>query len=990
MAAMTPKMFIHRYVAAAIAVAIVAIPSRPVAQVSVPAPERICDPQFEDCRQPILDLINNESLGIDVGSWYMTDARYVNALIARFDVGVPVRILVDTRANPTYPQNATSLATLANHVRPSDGARIPMREKFGEDVLHWKMMLFHGQNMVNFSKGNFEPFAYVATVPNSNYEDEAVYFTNDDRITNSFRRRFDDRWIDTSVFRNYANINGPLTRKYPLYSIDPAMSFSADYEDFTARWIARMDAENVGVDAIVFRVMEDRAADAVIRTVARHVPVRIIGEPQEYRNTKRLPDSKQIDRMYMGGAQIKFRQHQGLTHEALILLRGLNETVFGSANWTLASAVYQDEHNIFVDPTFGKPWFFQWFSNQFINKWNNTTNFAPFQPLPPDPPIYSAPTNGATVTGTSVTLTWDGGPWSWFYDVYFGTTSNPPLFAGNFRPSQDPDANGTLERYTINNLQPGTTYFWKIVDRTWAQQTAQKTTDAVWTFTTSGTGGTSGNLPFGGTPWPIPGKIEAENFDEGGQFVGYSDTSPGNTYGAYRSTDVDIETTSDSDGAFDVAKTKTGEWLKYTVNVTAAGTYPLTLRVANAGSGATVHVEVDGTDRTGAISIPNTGSWTTWQTTPPVNIALTAGAHTLRLAFDAQSSAGGVGNFNWLQIGAGSQPPPPPPPSGSTPYRGTPAAIPGTFEAENFDDGGQGVAYNDTSSGNVYGAYRSTDVDIETTGDSSGAYDVAKVKAGEWLKYTVNVTASGTYPLTIRVANVGTGGRFHVEVDGTDRTGPINVPDTGGWQTWTNLPGPSISLTAGTHVLRVYFDAVGSGGGGGNYNWFRLGSGSVTTAENIPFGGAAASLPGTVQVENFDEGGQNVAYNDTSSGNVYGAYRSTDVDIEATADTGGGYDVAKVKAGEWLEFTVNVTASGTYPLNLRVANVGTGASLHFEVDGVDRTGPIPVGDTGGWQTWTTMPAPSLPLTAGSHTIRVEFDAVGAGGGAGNYNWFRVG
>jgi phosphatidylserine/phosphatidylglycerophosphate/cardiolipin synthase-like enzyme len=641
---MTQKTFTRRPIVAAFAFAILAVPINAAAQVQVPPPERICDAQFEDCRQPILNLINNENLGIDVGFWYMTDARYVNALIDRFKAGVPVRVLMDSRANATYPQNATTLSTLAT-------AGIPMREKFGEDVLHWKMMLFHGQNMVNFSKGNFEPFAYVATTPNSNYEDEAVFFTDDDRITNSFRRRFDDRWVNTSVFRNYANINGPVTRSYPLYSIDPSMSFSADYDDFTARWISRMDLEKVGVDAIVFRVMEDRAADALIRALGRGVPVHLISEPQEYRNAKRIPDAKEIDRIYMAGAQIRMRQHAGLTHEGLILLRGLGETVFGSGNWTVASAVNQDEHNIFVNTAFGKSWFFPWFSNQFLNKWNNTTNFVRFQPLPPDAPVYYGPANGATVSGTTVTLAWDGGPWSWFYDVYFGTTSDPPLYAAKYRPSHDPDAAGNQEIYQINNLQPGTTYFWKIVDRTWAQQTAEKATGAVSSFNTTGTAATGGNVPFGGTPWPIPGKIEAENFDRGGQDVSYFDTTSGNTYGAYRSTNVDIEATSDSGGGYDIAKVKAGEWLKYTVLVTAPATYPLTVRVANVGSGGRFHVEVDGVNKTGSINVPDTGGWQTWTTLSAANISLTAGSHVIRVYFEAVGSGGGAGNYNWFRLG---------------------------------------------------------------------------------------------------------------------------------------------------------------------------------------------------------------------------------------------------------------------------------------------------------------------------------------------------
>jgi len=96
--------------------------------------------------------------------------------------------------------------------------------------------------------------------------------------------------------------------------------------------------------------------------------------------------------------------------------------------------------------------------------------------------------------------------------------------------------------------------------------------------------------------------------------------------------------------------------------------------------------------------------------------------------------------------------------------------------------------------------------------------------AGEWLKYTVNVAATGTYMLETRLANVGTGATFHVEVDGVDRTGPIAVPDTGGWQNWQTVATTGIPLTAGVRVLRVVLDSVASGGGVGNYNWFRLSS----------------------------------------------------------------------------------------------------------------------------------------------------------------------
>ena len=106
-------------------------------------------------------------------------------------------------------------------------------------------------------------------------------------------------------------------------------------------------------------------------------------------------------------------------------------------------------------------------------------------------------------------------------------------------------------------------------------------------------------------------------------------------------------------------------------------------------------------------------------------------------------------------------------------------SVPGTIQAEDFDDGGSGVGYLDTTAGNSGGQYRATDVDIESTSDVGGGYSVGWAFAGEWLAYTVNVATAGTYDLEVRVASAGAGGTFHIEVNGVDRTGPLTVPNTG-------------------------------------------------------------------------------------------------------------------------------------------------------------------------------------------------------------------
>jgi hypothetical protein len=156
---------------------------------------------------------------------------------------------------------------------------------------------------------------------------------------------------------------------------------------------------------------------------------------------------------------------------------------------------------------------------------------------------------------------------------------------------------------------------------------------------------------------------------------------------------------------------------------------------------------------------------------------------------------------------------------GTKPYTGTPVALPGKVEFENYDIGGSGIAYLDTTSGNSGSAYRTDHVDIQATTDGGG-YNVGWVKAGEWLNYTVAIGSAGSYAVDVRVASNGAGGTFHIEVDGANVTGPITVPNTVGWQTWTTLTRTGVSLPAGTHVVRVVMDAVGATGSVGNFNWF--------------------------------------------------------------------------------------------------------------------------------------------------------------------------
>ncbi len=139
---------------------------------------------------------------------------------------------------------------------------------------------------------------------------------------------------------------------------------------------------------------------------------------------------------------------------------------------------------------------------------------------------------------------------------------------------------------------------------------------------------------------------------------------------------------------------------------------------------------------------------------------------------------------------------------GQAPFGGAPAVIPGIVEAENFDEGGPGVAYLDSDSSNNGGQYRPTEeVDIETCADAGGGYDVGWMAAGEWIEYTLEVATPGTYRIDIRVASQNTGGSFHLAFDGDNLTGDITVPVTGDWQNWTTTSATT-DLGSGVTVMR--------------------------------------------------------------------------------------------------------------------------------------------------------------------------------------------
>src|SRR5437660_1184985 len=403
-----------------------------------------------------------------------------------------------------------------------------------------------------------------------------------------------------------------------------------------------------------------------------------------------------------------------------------------------------------------------------------------------DTPAPAVPTGlaASALTATSLTLTWSA------------ATDNVGVTGYRLYRDATLVASAAGTSASLSGLSPSTPYTFTVAALDAAGNASAPSAPLSVTTPALSVTTPAPPAPFSGTPIAIPGTFEAENFDLGGEGIGYHDVTPGNAGGQYRvSEDVDIILSADAlGGGYVVNNFETGEWLAYTVNVAASALYDIEIRASSMFSTSAFHVEIDGVSVTGTITVPNTGSWSAFQWVGKKAVTLAAGKHVLKIVSDQQYF-----NFNSIRVTAARGP-----------YSGTPIALPGSIEAEDFDLGGEGVAYHDNVKGNAGGQYRlNEDVDIIVSTDSAGGgYVVSNFETGEWLAYTINVATSGNYDIELRAATNWDfpNSAYHVEIDGVNVTGSVVLPNTGGWSAFQWVGKKTVSLSAGTHVLKLVSD----------------------------------------------------------------------------------------------------------------------------------------------------------------------------------------
>ena len=151
----------------------------------------------------------------------------------------------------------------------------------------------------------------------------------------------------------------------------------------------------------------------------------------------------------------------------------------------------------------------------------------------------------------------------------------------------------------------------------------------------------------------------------------------------------------------------------------------------------------------------------------------------------------------------------------------------------------------------------------------------------------------------------------------------------------------------------------------------------VLVGKQLPYPGNPIEIPGSFQAAHYDkfEGGlgQRISYSDDSPEN-YGDFR-LDEYVDATTDFAEGAIVGWIATGEWLEYTVDVQDAGYYTMDFRYAcgNGNGGGPFQLESNGEILRSGISVNNSGGWDSWATQSAGSIPLNRGEQVLRLYFE-----------------
>lgn len=266
--------------------------------------------------------------------------------------------------------------------------------------------------------------------------------------------------------------------------------------------------------------------------------------------------------------------------------------------------------------------------------------------------------------------------------------------------------------------------------------------------------------------------IQAEDYNAGGEHYGYhKNPSEGGMKQEIQN------------GVTYLKGMKSGEWVRYSINVREAGRYGITCRMFQKRLGGKFRIAINGVYKTGEISL--SGSVGVWNETFVYPVELEAGEQYI----DFRIKGGDI-DMDWIKFGVGH------------------SQVPGVIQAEDFDDGQ--YSFKNGSSGN-FKSYRS-DQGVAISA-SNNVVHISNTTGGDWIQYTFNVQEKIS-SVKVRAA-AESGGKFALSFDGGTQLDAVSTT-TGNWNTYNDFTVSNVQLSPGTHTMKIHILSAL------NIDWFEL------------------------------------------------------------------------------------------------------------------------------------------------------------------------
>lgn len=216
---------------------------------------------------------------------------------------------------------------------------------------------------------------------------------------------------------------------------------------------------------------------------------------------------------------------------------------------------------------------------------------------------------------------------------------------------------------------------------------------------------------------------------------------------------------------------------------------------------------------------------------------------------------------------------------------------------------------------------------------------------------------------------------IHLDKQDGELIGTLQVENTNG--AWREIEC-EVANTIGKHDIFFVFKGA-SNVELFDFDYWYFTSNSVIVPQT-PYNGITHSIPGKIEFEDYDEGGQNRAYYDADMENQGGEYREDRVDVVTNEE---GYAVGYTNVGEWLEYTVDVKKTQTYEYEARVSCGLNTSGFQLYIDDKAITDEIEVPNTEVWDVYAVVKGETSEIEEGEHILKVMLTGAYA-----NLDWIR--